>query len=315
MVPEGASLRIYIRMTRSGIIRSEFEIAISIVHELVHALGNPAFTARLDAPNSTWDEELTRDLLRGHDFETSTPQGGGATNIIGDSQTPGTLTGSSHSQVFVGSDSGNTFQPIGGGHVLYPGTGQNRYILSQNADLSIIDDRGGSHTFVLGGSVALTDVAIALAPTNDRITLLVRNDPLVAIDSARPLGPHYSIELATGIHAFSTLVSRTGAQLPGASTHIDFFGEFVGGVIGSAATTDPHNTNIFYRLGSVEGAYFSENWSVDPSSGAISGHFSKPDLGGSEFSFVTVLAGNGTDTAKIQVTIRWAYSGEMNPEF
>ena len=313
-VVPSSSLDIFIAMTYGGEPRHIFQIAITIVHELIHALGVPAFTARLDAPGSDWDRLLTIDLLKDFDFGFTTPQGGGSANVIGDPQTRGVLSGSVSNEVFVGSNAGNIYQPVGGGHIFYPGTGANEYLIDQNAGLSTVKNQGGSHLFALSANVTLTDVVVASTPDNRKMTLVVFDNPSIVVDDPAASGASYSIRLGTIIHPISAFATRIGESLQNTSVHVDVFGVFVCGYIGSAAISDLHSTNIFYRLGSVTGAYAGENWSIDESTGAISGQFHKPDLGGSEFSIVTALAGNGTDTAEVHITVRWAHSGEMNPE-
>lgn len=49
--------------------------------------------------------------------------------------------------------------------------------------------------------------------------------------------------------------------------------------------------------------------------GTIRANFQKGDQHGSEFTFLTVVASDGMTTSEIEVTVRWAYSGELYPEF
>lgn len=313
-VEPSARIVIYIAMTYGSKPRSTFQLAVTVLHELVHALGVPAFTARLDAPGSDWDRLLTIDLLKDFDFGFPTPQGGGSANIIGDSQTGGVLAGSASNEVFVGSNAGNVYQPMGGGHIFYAGTGANEYLVNQNNGLSIVKNRGGSHRFAFPANVMFGDVVVASSPGNLKMTLVVSGDPLIVIENPAASGSSYSVKLGNVEHPIASFATRIGVSLQNTSVHVDVFGAFVSGYIGIAAISDLHSTNIFYRLGSVTGVYAGENWSIDESTGAISGQFHKSDLGGSEFSIVTALAGNGTDTAEVHITVRWAHSGEMNPE-
>lgn len=312
LVNPGASIRIYVKMTVGGMPISTYQFAVAVVHELVHALGSPAFTARLDAPGSDWDEEITRGMFAGYDFQSVLPPEA-ITQVIGDTQTPGPLVGTSHNQAFLGADAGNTFQPASGGHTIFPGLGANDYRFVPGATLSVIHDRGGNHVFQMGSGVSLSDLSLMNAVDGNGITLLAHHTPVATIQNARPLGPHYAVRINGMTYPFTTLSMYPSSVLQNASYHFDIFGEFHGGPVGIASVYDSLGINAFYRLGAVTGAYASSNWMVNENTGAITANFHKPDLGG-EFTFLTLLAGNGASTAQIQVTVRWAYSGEMNPE-
>lgn len=313
LVNPGASIRIYVKMTVSGMPISTYQFAVAVVHELVHALGSPSFTARLDSPGSDWDEEITRGMFPGYDFQTVLPPQA-ITQLIGDTQTPGPLAGTSQNQAFLGADAGNTFQPSSGGHMIFPGLGSNDYHFVPGATLSVIHDRGGNHVFHMGPDVLLSDLYLKSTADGSSLTLFAHNAPVVTIENARAPGPHYAARINSTAYPFTALSIYAGSALQNSSYHFDVFGEFFGGQVGTATVQDPQGVHVFYRLGAVTGAYANNSWVVDERTGSINANFHKPDLGGSEFTFLTLLVGNGTSSAQVQVTVRWANSGEINPE-
>lgn len=313
-VRDGARLDVFIYPEYGGAPRSLFSITVTIVHELVHALGVPAFTDRLHASGSTWDEELTRDIFRGYDFVgTGAASNGGLANVIGGPSGGGTLTGSTGREVFVGSDAGDRFQPVGGGNQLYPGTGANLFDVALGGTDTIWNG-GGTNTLVMPAGVTMQRVAIRSAAGGARLAILIDNAPEVVVEDAAVAGSVHRIRIAGTDHDLSAFPTVPAAEPAAQAKHRDVFGAFVGGYIADASTHDAQGTALRYRLGSVVGAFTDEAWQVDPVSGALSASFYKPDRGGSEFSFVTVVAGNGLLVANVTVTVRWAYSNEQNPE-
>lgn len=203
--------------------------------------------------------------------------------------------------------------PVGGGNVIYTQSGADEIHLLRGGELDRLVNGGGPSTIALPSGVDYSTISFISSSSGDNLSLLVANRPELAIENALVPGSDFTIRSAGQVIPLSTFPNFNSTLAEYASIHIDYFGAYSGGFIGSAAISDGRGTQLFYRLGEVVGAYASEFWIVDVDTGSLSGQFNKPDMGGSEFTSVTVVAGDGVTDTFIFVTVRWAYSNEFEP--
>jgi len=312
-VQQGAVINIYIRMEYGGEPRTLRQIAETVVHELVHALGVPAFSDRLDAPGSTWDRELRNDIFRGYDFDAPSASSGVEGLIIAPEE-GGYLAGTPDFDVFSGSNNADIISPGAGGSSIYSGFGDDQIIIELGGRTDVINDSGGSDRIVLAAGVDPASVTTRWSDDGVDLSIFVNGVLEAVIEAAAGAGAIETVEIGGipyGTGTFATAVNAAPAE---GSRHFDYFGAFHGGYVGSGSTNDVNGDALTYRLGSVSGSYADQNWTVDPRTGAIQGHFFKGDQQGSEFSFLTIIVSDGMITSQVEVTIRWAYSLELDPQ-
>jgi hypothetical protein len=308
-VSPGATIEIFVKTDYSP-----FGIAIAIVHELIHALGVPAFSNRLDAANSTWDSDITKDLFRGYDFSAAANDPStGLASVIGAPDGGGSATGIVGGSLIVGSDQSDTLTTVGGGNLVYPREGNNEVAITTGHDLDTIVSGGSPLTVSLASNINFGDVRIIYSTDRSAVSLTINGQPAVRIEEQGGSATALSVKVGGQVYPASNFPSSISALSGSYDLHIDHFGEFSGGLVGSAVSATNGMTGLVYRLAAVSGDYASEAWFVDQKSGAITAQFSKPDLGGSQFTSLTIIAGDGVTSTAIYVTVRWAYSNEYTP--
>lgn len=311
-VPGGAIIDIFVRVER-GEPLSLTQISITVVHELIHALGVPAFTARLDMPDSHWDREIWRDIFRDYDFFAASSDSSGLSPIIGVPDDANRLVGSVGNSVFVGSASGSIFSPVSGGNILYTQAGHDEISRLPGGLVDRLVNGGGSTIIDFPTTVQPNAVSIIRSPNQDSLSVLVSGKPELVIEGASVAGSLISVRLDGQIYPISSFPTNQSNLVDDLDVFITFFGAYNGEQIGSVAVSDGLGTQFYYRIGQVIGAYAAENWMIDSNTGGLLGAFFKPDLGGSEFTSLAVVASDGITDALISVTVRWAYSNEFEP--
>ena len=311
-VSPGARLDLYIRVSRGEPLTLS-EIASTIVHELIHSLGVPAFNARLDAPNSTWDRDVTKDLLQGYDFGSTSNGSSGLASLVGGLDTSSTITGPSSGSVLVGSGQGDTFVPVGGGNLIFPKGGNNQVQMALGGDLDIFKNTGGITTVILPNGPQIGNVSVLRSPDANDLSILVFGRPELKIENITISGTSVFINISGQSYDLNSFANANSNLSDSSDAHIDYFGAFYGGYLGSVAISEPNGSKPIYRLDALSGDYSLEDWFVDSNTGVVSAQFTKPDLGGSQFTFLTIVAGDGVNSTNIYLTVRWAYSNESNP--
>lgn len=311
-VPGGAIIDIFVRVER-GEPLSLTQISITVVHELIHALGVPAFTARLDMPDSHWDREIWRDIFRDYDFFAASSDSSGLSPIIGVPDDANRLVGSVGNSVFVGSASGSIFSPVSGGNILYTQAGHDEISRLPGGLVDRLVNGGGSTIIDFPTTVQPNAVSIIGSPNQDSLSVLVSGKPELVIEGASVAGSLISVRLDGQIYPISSFPTNQSNLVDDLDVFITFFGAYNGEQIGSVAVSDGLGTQLYYRIGQVIGAYAAESWMINSNTGGLFGSFFKPDLVGSEFTSLTVVASDGITDVLISVTVRWAHSNEFEP--
>lgn len=311
-VPQGAKIDIYIRLIKYDYTRSPRQIAESIVHELIHALGIPEFNSLLHAPDSTFARDVARDIFRGYDYNAPAEEGTGVTGLIRGPDAGGDLAGTAGPDILAGSPHADTATPGEGENIVYPGQGDDRILVEVNGKLDLVREDGGNDRLVFPPGVS--PASITTRWSDDRIDLmvLVNGVPEVLIENANGSGAIETVEVAGSSFPIGSFANSINAAPVEVEKHFDVFGAFYGGYVGSAAIADADP--LTYALGSVTGDYADLAWTVDPNTGAIQANFSKEDRQGSQFTLLTVSATDKLAMSEVRVTIRWAYSNEETPQ-
>lgn len=306
------SITIFIRIGNPDPFDSRY-FATPVVHELIHAFADAAFDARLDAVGSRWAADITNDLLRGLDLTSLESTVEPFAAVILPSDQHGDVTGSVGGSILVGSNRGNSFFPKYDGNMIFTQSGDDRIVVSENGHFNYLISGGGTDTIELPSVFYLDDISVLSSNDSSIYTLLVFKEPKISIDVKYSSLQNISILHRGQLIPLISFNIKNSALPESHSAHIDYFGGFYGGFIGSAAVSDLNGVKLYYRLGEVFGAYAAEDWTVDRFSGVISANFVKPDLGGSEFTSLSVVVSNGASNSINYVTVRWAYSNEYEP--
>lgn len=311
-VTPGATIDIYIRLEQDGVPATLGQIAERIVHELVHSLGDPTFDARIHADDD-WARDIIRDVFRGYDFNAEVSAEGSIETILVAPGAGGDVVGTAGFDVFSGSDNADTIAPGAGGSFIYSGLGDDRFVIEIGGAVDVIIDDGGADRLVLAG---VNPMSVTTRWSDDGVDLavLVNGYQEAIFENAAGAGALEGIEIDGVLFATSAFASAFNVAPLSGNHHADYLGAFYGGQVASGATSDANWDQLTYRLGSVSGSYADRNWSVDPQTGAVQGHFFKEDQRGSEFTFVTLVVSDGLTTSNVNVTIRWAYSLEYDPQ-
>ncbi len=220
-VRSGSVIDIFVRIDRGGPL-SPTQISIFVVHELIHALGVPAFGARLDAPDSNWDIEIWRDVFRGYDFSAISSNNGGAAPIVTGRDGEGRLAGSVGSSIYVGLISGDVFMPVGGGNAIFTRSGVNEVHLSPGGLVDRLVNGGGSTVIVVPPDLGLGSIAVLRSNDGNDLSLVIAGKPELSISNALAAGSMISVQVAGQIYPLSTFATY-GSILPELSyAHIDF---------------------------------------------------------------------------------------------
>lgn len=311
-VSAGRVVNIYIRLERGGKYTLA-EISIIVVHELIHALGVPAFSERLDSPDSNWDIEIRNDIFKGYNFEEVSSNSDGSAPIIAVPDSANRLLGGVGGSVFIGSLDGNIFMPVAGGNLLYTKSGDDEVRIEPGGMVDRLVNGGGSTIIDFFPAVQFSSISILRSSDHANLSLLVAGKPELIIEGASIVGTAINVRIAGQLYPLSSFATFDSNIADFSEAHIDHFGAYSGEAIGSVAVANGLGTRLYYRIGEVSGVYAAEAWVIDLHSGVLIGQFTKPDLGGSEFTSLTVVASDGITDTLIAVTVRWAYSNEFEP--
>lgn len=313
-VGQGATINIYILMVRAGEAISNRSFAETVVHEFIHALGVPEFAARIDAAGSTFEREMTNDIFRGYDFAASIENAMAVETIIR-IDNAASLTGTPGRDVLAASDRADSIFPGSGGDLIFPGTGDDSVFVTPGGVPDLVVDDGGTDRIVLPAGIDPGSITTRWSSDGKDLALLVNGTQEVIIEGANASGSVEYIDIGSVSFPVSSFASVTNSLPSNQSTVIDYFGAFGGGYVGNAASLDADNDILSYQLVALSGEFSTEVWQVDANSGVITAQFSKPDQTGSLFTSLIIRVLDGTDSVDREVTIRWAYSLEQNPEF
>lgn len=313
-VAQGAKINIYVLMVRYGEPVSDRAFAETVVHELIHALGVPEFSARLHAPNSLFDREITNDLFRGYNFEAPPSSSAAQETIIRIGAGPN-LFGTSERDVLAASDRADTIVPGAGGDLVYSGAGDDSIQITTGGNPDLIADDSGNDRIVLPVSVNPSSVTTRWSSGGEDLILLVNGTPEAIIQNAQSGGAVEAVQIGATLYPINAFSTASNAPPADQSRVIEYFGGFGGGYVGSAATTDSNNDALGYELVSVSGEFADRPWQVNASTGVIEAQFFKPDQQGSQFTTLIVRVSDTIDVVDQEIIVRWAYSLEQNPEF
>jgi len=313
-VSQGARINIFILMIRGGEPISDRSFAEAVVHELIHALGVPEFSARLDATGSEFNRDITNDIFRGYSFEAPTLSSAAHETIIRIGTGPN-LTGTSERDVLAASDRADTIASGAGGDLVFSGAGDDSIVLTPGDDPDLIVDDSGNDRIVLPASVNPASVTTRLSNNGQDLVVLVNGTPEAIIQNVQSGGAVEAVQIGSSLYPINSFQVAVNAPPAEQSRVIEYFGAFGGGYVGSAATTDANNDRLDYQLVAVSGEFADRPWQVNSLTGTIEAQFSKPDQQGSQFTTLTIRVSDTVDVVDQEIIVRWAYSLEQNPEF
>lgn len=253
-VSQGATIDIYIALEYGSEPRSAFQIAITVVHELVHALGVPEFQDRLHDPKKTWDEDLTRAIFHGYDFFAAAVNDSNLSGPIVAPEAGGHLAGTSGHDIFSGSNNADIISPGVGGSTVYSGLGDDSILIELGGALDIVVDDGGADRIVLD-AVDPASVSTRWSEDGADLMLLVNGVQEALIEYASGVGAVEVIQIGGMSYGVGVFTGSVNAAPVDASRHVDHFGTFSGGTIASGSTSDANGDVLSYRLGAISGDY------------------------------------------------------------
>ena len=248
-VSDGATIEIYVRADLSL-----FSVAINLVHELIHALGVPAFSNRLDAEGSEWDREITKDLFRGYDWVTAANNSStGLAALVGAPDGGGSVAGTTGGSLIVGSSQADTLSAVGGGNLIHPQGGDNEVAIVTGTDLDTIVSSGGTLTVTLASDVNPGDVGTFSSADGTVRAITIGNRPAIAVEEEAGSSTTLLLKVGGQVYPASYFSSSVAALDSSYDIHVDYLGEFNGGSLGSAAAAVGTATGLVYRLAAVRG--------------------------------------------------------------
>lgn len=310
-IDRGESLTIYINMQPQGSPVTDRAFANTIVHELLHALGDPSIDALLDSPNSTYDRGPTRDIFSRYDFEA--PAGGGSreAEIMSVPAGGGIVTGSGDYTIFNGSEFADLISPGTGGGLIYSGAGDDRIVLAAGAAMTELVDGGGNDTIELPSGLSLADVSLRWTSDGHGLAVIVDGRSRLTVLNANGGGSVEKISVGGFDYVLGSLPVTTNHAPTANAFESKVETSFFGGYLGDGSATDLDGDAVTYRLETVSGEFADAPWRVDPNTGAVSGDFTRMAEPGSAYSFVTLSASDGIETTTSTLTIWWADRFEL----
>jgi len=165
-VDQGESITIYINMSPGGAPVSDISFSETIVHELMHSLGDPGLDAILDASGSTIDQSVRNDIFSGYDFSGAANLDTAQANIVDVPNTGGSSTGSWNYEIFSGSDYADEIRPGAGGSLVYSGSGDDRILIAIDGDIDEIIDTAGFDTIMISAGISTGSISTVGPPTS-----------------------------------------------------------------------------------------------------------------------------------------------------
>ena len=303
-VSAGAKIDIYINLNRLGEVISDYLFQVTIMHELIHAFGNPQWSNRLDAPGSKWDYEIYNAAF------SHSAQMNGSSMMEVTGSAGGWLQGTIDGAILVGSQSSDDIATVSAGNTIFSGDGDDRISISV-AGLSSIRDDGGYDTLVVRDALNISSLSARLSLDGQDMAIYNDGAMIALLTGFATDGTFEAVQVGTSIVSLASLVDRTNSAPIVQDRFVEIHGTYQG-LIGDILGYDPDGDLIEFQITEISGAYSDRSWRIDD--GKVFADFLREDMPGSEFTIIRLSATDGLSNASMELTVRWASDDSPNPE-
>ncbi len=303
-VSAGAKIDIYINLNRPGEVISDYLFQVTIMHELIHAFGNPQWSDRLDAPGSKWDYEIYNAGF------SHSAQVNGSSMMEVTGSAGGWLKGTIDGAILVGSQSSDDIATVSAGNTVFSGDGDDRISISI-AGLSDIRDDGGYDTLVVRDASDISSLSARWSSDGQDMAIYNDGAMIALLAGFATDGAFEAVQVGTTIVSLASLVDRTNSAPVVQDRFVEIHGTYQG-LIGDILGYDPDGDLIEFRITEISGAHSDRSWRIDD--GKVFADFLREDMPGNEFTIIRISAADGISNASMEMTVRWASDDSPNPE-